>query len=198
MRSPSASTRAAARFVAGSGTDTLTFRYTVQAGDSDGDGVSISAGVGALQGARIEDFAGNAVVRTFPGLAADSNHKVDGVSPSLTAVRIVSTPDANATYGLNEEIRVEVDFGEEVHVTGDLTLTLSIGENSRAATFVGGSGTDTLTFGYVVGSDDYDSDGISIGPTALRGGVVEGRGGERGGSHVRGPRGRQRSQGGTA
>ena len=163
----------AARFVAGSGTDTLTFRYTVQAGDSDGDGVSISAGVGALQGARIEDFAGNAVVRTFPGLAADSNHKVDGVSPSLTAVRIVSTPDANATYGLNEEIRVEVDFGEEVHVTGDLTLTLSIGENSRAATFVGGSGTDTLTFGYVVGSDDYDSDGISIGPTALRGGVVE-------------------------
>ena len=54
-----------------------------------------------------------------------------------------------------------------------MTLVLSIGEYSRAATFTGGSGTDTLMFRYVVQEDDYDDDGISIGPNALRGGVIE-------------------------
>ena len=168
----------AARFVAGSGTDTLTFRYTVQAGDADGDGVSISAGIGALQGARIEDFAGNAVVRTFPGLVADSAHKVDGVSPALTKVRIASTPDAGGVYGFGEDIDIEVTFGEVVHVTdttGDLELTLSIGDHSREAGHVGGSGTDTLTFRYTVQDGDYDGDGISIGPGpgSLQGGRIE-------------------------
>ncbi len=166
----------AARFVAGSGTDTLTFRYTVQDGDDDDDGISIGAGVGALQGARIEDFAGNAVVRTFPGLVADSAHRVDGVSPALTRVRIVSNPIAGGIYGLNEKIRLEVEFGEEVHVTEaveDLALILSIGEYLRAATYVGGSGTETLTFRYTVQAGDSDDDGISIGPSALQGGNVE-------------------------
>ena len=166
----------AARFVAGSGSDTLTFRYTVQDGDDDDDGISIGAGVGALQGARIEDFAGNAVVRTFPGLVADRAHRVDGVSPALTRVRIVSNPIAGGIYGLNEEIRLEVEFGEAVHVTEaveDLALILSIGEYLRAATYVGGSGTETLTFRYTVQAGDSDDDGISIGPSALQGGNVE-------------------------
>ena len=163
-----------ATFAGGSGTETLTFGYVVRSDDDDGDGISI--GPAALRGGVIEDAAGNPVDRTFSGLAADSGHKVDGVSPSVTAVRIVSTPDANGIYGLNEEIRIEIDFGEEVHVTdvaADLELVLSIGQHSRSATFADGSGTDTLTFGYVVRSDDDDSDGISIGSTALRGGVIE-------------------------
>ena len=163
-----------ATFAGGSGTETLTFGYVVRSDDDDGDGISI--GPTALRGGVIEDAAGNPVDRTFSGLAADSGHKVDGVSPSVTAVRIVSTPDANGIYGLNEEIRIEIDFGEEVHVTdvaADLELVLSIGQHSRSATFAGGSGTETLTFGYVVRSDDDDGDGISIGPTALRGGVIE-------------------------
>ena len=163
-----------AALVSGSGTTTLTFRYRVREGDFDDDGISI--GPGALREGRIEDGAGNVVERTFVALAADGDHKVDGVSPSVTAVRIVSTPDANGIYGLNEEIRIEIDFGEEVHVTdvaADLELVLSIGQHSRSATFAGGSGTETLTFGYVVRSDDDDGDGISIGPAALRGGVIE-------------------------
>jgi hypothetical protein len=100
---------------------------------------------------------------------------VDGVSPSLTRVRIVSSPGESGFYGLDEEIGLEVQFGEEVHVTGaeDLSLMLSIGEHLRAATLVGGSGTDTLTFRYAVQSDDHDDDGVSIGPNALQGGTIE-------------------------
>ena len=163
----------AAEYVSGSGTDTLTFRYVVQSGDSDDDGISI--GASALSGDGIEDVAGNEVVPTFDGLEADSDHKVDGIGPELTAVRIASTPDATGYYGLNDAITVEVEFGEEVHVTSgeaDLSLMLSIGQHLRAATFVSGSGTDTLTFRYVVQAGDSDEDGISIGPSALRGGTI--------------------------
>ena len=162
-----------AALVSGSGTTTLTFRYRVQEGDFDDDGISI--GPGALREGRIEDGAGNVVERTFVALAADSDHRVDGVRPVLTQVEIVSDPDASGFYGLDDEIRVEVAFGEVVHVDDslDLSLVLSIGEYSRAATFVGGSGTKMLTFRYVVQENDYDDDGISIGPSALRGGTIE-------------------------
>ena len=158
--------------VGGSGTDTLTFRYTVQDGDYDGDGISISPGPGSLQGGRIEDDAGNAVVRTFPGLAANGAHMVDGISPSLMEVDIVSDP---GVLGLNEEIKVKVVFGEVVHVTdtmGDLALVLSIGKHLRSASFDGGSGTETPMFVYTVQAGDYDDDGISIGPNALQGGTI--------------------------
>lgn len=164
----------AATLANGSGTPTLTFRYVVQSDDSDDDGISI--GASALQGGRIEDSTGNVVGRTFAALPADANHKVDGVSPAVVRVAIVSSPVDNDTYGLNEEIRVDVDFGEEVHVTedgGNLVLVLSIGENLRSATLAGGSGTDTLTFRYVIRDNDTDADGISIGPNALQGGTIE-------------------------
>ena len=163
----------AATFVGGSGTKMLTFRYVVQENDYDDDGISI--GANALRGGRIEDAAGNPVDRTFAGLAANDDHRVDGVRPVLTQVEIVSDPDASGFYGLDDEIRVEVAFGEVVHVDDslDLSLVLSIGEYSRAATFVGGSGTKMLTFRYVVQENDYDDDGISIGANALRGGRIE-------------------------
>ncbi len=163
----------AATYVSGSGTDTLTFRYVVQSGDSDEDGISI--GASALTGDGIEDVAGNAVSPTFDGLEADSDHKVDGIGPELTAVRFASTPDATGYYGLGDAIMIEVEFGEEVHVTSgeaELSLMLSIGQHLRAATFVSGSGTDTLTFRYMVQAGDSDEDGISIGPSALQGGTI--------------------------
>ena len=65
---------------------------------------------------------------------------------------------------MNEEITIEVDFDEEVHVKGDVVIEVTIGEHTRQATFVTGSGTETLTFRYVAQPDDYDDDGISIPP----------------------------------
>ncbi|MCY3818096.1 MAG: hypothetical protein OXH52_01850 [Gammaproteobacteria bacterium] len=160
-----------AAFVGGDGTDTLTFRYAVRSDDRDDDGVSI--GPDALRGGVIRDFAGNEAERAFGGLAADAAHSVDGSSSAPRPVRIVSRPDSGGKYGLNEEIRVQIDFGEDVHVTGDPSMMLAIGEHLRAATLADGSGTPTLTFRYVVQDDDHDDDGISIGPNALRGGVIE-------------------------
>ena len=163
-------TRAAA-FAAGNGTETLAFRYTVQAGDLDEDGVSI--GAGALVGGTIADAAGNPATRVLEAVPARDDRRVDAVVPTVSSVRIVSEPAKGETYGPGEAIEVEVAFGENVHVTGEPYLTVSVGANSRSAAFATGNGTQGLLFRYVVQDDDYDEDGISIAADALAGGVVE-------------------------
>ena len=171
-----------ATFVNGSGTTTLTFRYTVRAGDYDDDGMSIGPGIsreeGSLQGGWIRDVQGIDAQRRFDGLGANKNQKVDGISPTPMGVDIVSTPEQGGIYHLGEEIEVEVTFDEIAHVNetvSELVLALSIREHSRAARIVAGSGTDTLTFRYMVQDGDDDDDGISIGAGvgALQGARIE-------------------------
>jgi hypothetical protein len=53
-----------AALVSGHGTNTLTFRYTVQANDQDLDGIRI-LGFTLPNGVRITDLAGNSAVLTF-------------------------------------------------------------------------------------------------------------------------------------
>ncbi len=160
----------------GSGSDTLEFRYTVQANDRDADGVTI--GPDALSGGTIVDAAGNEAAREFdPVSAQESRIRVDGIAPVAVTVDVTSRPRvARSGYGVGEEIRVQVEFAESVYVTetgGELQLVLSVGEHSRYASYVTGSGSDTLEFAYVVQTGDFDDDGISIAPDALVGGLIE-------------------------
>ena len=159
----------------GSGSDTLEFRYTVQANDRDADGVSI--GPDALAGGTIVDAAGNEAVREFEPISAEKYRiKVDGIEPIAVTVDITSDPGTDDTYGIGETIKVDVQFAEEVYVTetgSELQLVLSVGEHSRHARYVTGSGSDTLEFAYVVQTGDFDDDGISIAPDALVGGLIE-------------------------
>ena len=175
---------AAADLVQGSGTTRLVFRYIVQAGDDDKDGISI--GPNALVGGTIEASAGNAAQRIFVELAPDSQHKVDAVRPAADEVAITSS----GPYGLGEPVTVTVALNEAVYVTQDaadnpLSLLLSIGERTRRASYRSGSGSSVLSFRYIVRRGDFDSDGISIGPDALVGGVIEDRAGNEWGEDER-------------
>ena len=170
-----------AEFVDGGGTDTLVFRYVVRQGDVDTDGISI--GPNALVGASMVDRAGNewmAEGRRIPPLGPQAGHQVDagedGVAPRIRSVDIAMLPD-DGTFTLDEPITVHVAFTEAVFVTGQPTVALSIGALVRDATFVSGSGTATLVFRYVVQQEDFDDDGISIGPLALAGGTIVDAGG---------------------
>ena len=175
-----------AQLVDGSGSDTLEFSYKVQANDRDTDGVSI--GPDALSGGRIVDAAGNEAVREFRPVSAEDSPvtvRVDGVPPEAIRVGIVSEPERScmlgdrephSCYGVGDEIKVDVRFAEPVYVTetgSELQLVLSIGEHSRRARYATGSGSDTLVFLYTVQTGDFDDDGISIGPDALIGGLIE-------------------------
>ena len=175
---------AAADLVQGSGTTRLVFRYIVQAGDYDDDGISI--GPNALVGGTIEASTGNAARRVFVELAPDSRHKVDAVPPGAAQVAIRPA----GPYGLGEPINITVELNEVVYVTQDaaddpLSLLLSIGERNRRASYFSGSGSTELEFRYIVRRGDYDDDGISIGPDALVGGVIEDRAGNEWGEDER-------------
>ena len=159
-----------ATLVSGSGTTTLVFNYTVQAGDQDEDGLSIAPG--ALAGGRIADEAGNDVNRDFE-LRADDAFAVDGAVPSIHLVDISSDPGPDEIYTPGDVIVVTLGFNEVVHVAGGPVLTLGIGANDRSAAYADGTGTELLHFRYAVVEGDFDGDGIGIGIGALTGGTIE-------------------------
>ena len=105
----------------------------------------------------------------------------DEAIPSVSAVKIASTPRAGRTYVTGEVIAVEVQFTHPVQVTGRPELALSIGNRSRIAEWnIAGSvrscgGTyGSLSFRYAVEASDFDADGIGVpaGGLTVRGGTL--------------------------
>src|SRR6202040_4328405 len=81
-----------AAYLSGGGTAALLFRYTVQAGDNDADGLATTS-LMILNGGTIRDAAGNDAGLTFtpPSIA--------GVLVDTTAPGITSAATASGTYG---------------------------------------------------------------------------------------------------
>ena len=159
-----------ASYLSGSGSSTLTFRYTVQAGDASPDLDYTGTSALALNGGTIKDTAGNNAVLTLatPGaagsLGANKALVIDTNGPTVTGVNATNA-DGAFTTGAN--IDVTVGFSEPVSVTGTPTLTLETGATDRAASYLSGSGTSTLTFRYTVQAGDASSDLDYTGTTAL-------------------------------
>lgn len=78
------STSRQATYVSGSGASNLVFRYTVQAGDSDSNGISIGSLI--LNGGTIQDGAGNNANLTLNSVGSTSDILVDtSAAPSITS-----------------------------------------------------------------------------------------------------------------
>ena len=158
----------------GEGTTWLLFRYTVVQADEDTDGISVGATALTLNGGTINDSRDGTVAASL-GLGANAitnsgSHKVDGArvtAPAVTGVSIESSPSSGSTYELGEVIEVKVTFGRAVDVGGTPQLALGIGTEARQANYVSGTGTASLTFRYTVVAADSDSDGLSVGASAL-------------------------------
>ena len=92
--------------------------------------------------------------------------------PTIERIRVVSTPrlrwsgsSTPDTYGEGETIRIEVRFDQPVHVEGEPTMALEVGDPCGSvceARYESGSGTDTLVFAYLVLVVDRDRNGIAI------------------------------------
>ncbi len=154
------------------------FEYTVAAGDTDADGISIGADALSLNGGTIKDVAGNAATLTHTALSAQASHKVDGVAPTVAAtngIAITSTAPANNTYKKDDTIQATVTFSESVNVTGTPRLLLQIGDNTTSISYLSGSGTKGLVFTYTVVNNNVDTDGISIAANvlSLNGGTIK-------------------------
>lgn len=82
--------------------------------------------------------------------------------PNITDLNVTSTPSHDDTYGPGETVEISATFSRNVEVDGSPALGLWVGGNWKAATYLRGSGSDTLVFGYTVEALDIDTDGISM------------------------------------
>ena len=149
-----------------SGKDWYEYWYYVQAGDFDADGITTDS----LAAYDVLDY--DSEIPFNVDLAGDkitnaAAHKVDARVATAAGVAIASSPSAASTYKRGETIEVGVKFNFNVAVTGTPQLALTIGTATRQASYVSGTGGDSLTFRYDVAPDDADVDGISIGASAL-------------------------------
>jgi hypothetical protein len=160
-----------ADYLTGSGTDSLSFRYTVQPGDDDLNGIDIADSI-ELNGGNIE-FS-NAGVTVSANLEyatlSTSNVKVDTTAPSIALV----TPPTAKTYLQNQQLEFIVFFDDIVKVAGTPQIAIDIGGVTAFAEYQSGSNSTNLLFRYTVGGSDVDVDGISIStPIELNGGSIE-------------------------
>jgi hypothetical protein len=93
---------------------------------------------------------------TASGTILDSTR--DRVPPEVTGV----TAPSAGTYFPGDTVEISLTFSETVTVNGLPALDLLVGDDARQAVYVSGSGSNVLTFRYVVGEGDADRDGISL------------------------------------
>ncbi|SIS59010.1 hypothetical protein SAMN05421686_102413 [Thalassolituus maritimus] len=159
-----------AALVSGSGSSDLTFSYTVDTGDLDTDGITVS-GIN-LKGASAVDGSGNSLVTTLNGVADTSGVIVDAVAPTVTTVQA----PADGSYSTGDELRVSLTFSEDLLINtagGTPAISLTIGSTSRNAAYVAAeSSGSTAVFVYTVQTGDNDSDGIAIGSLNLNGASI--------------------------
>ncbi|MDU9406990.1 Ig-like domain-containing protein [Pseudomonas sp. zfem001] len=133
-------------YVSGSGTDTLSFSYTVQAGDSSADLDYTSTSALSLNGGTIKDGANQNAILTLaaPGaagsLGANKALVVDGVRPAATSITLSDT-----ALRIGETATVTITFAERVVGLDTADFTVSGGSLSGLSSSDGGL-TWTATF----------------------------------------------------
>lgn len=157
-----------ATYVSGSGSNTLTFSYTVQAGDLSADLDYQSTAALSLNGAAIQNITADNAVLTLPtpgtagSLAANEAIVIDGVAATVSSVSV----PANGVYVAGDNLDFTVNLSENVTVdtsggTPRIAITLDTGGTAYAS-YLSGSGTSALVFRLTVVSGQMDSNGISL------------------------------------
>ena len=169
-----------ASYTSGTGTSTLSFTYTVAAGQSANplDAASTAALVGTITDTVPNDP--NAAVLTVAtgsanagALANAKNIVIDAVAPTVTGI---SSTNANGTYGTGAVITITVGFSAAVNVTGTPTLALNTtGGPAGSASYTSGTGTSNLSFQYTVaaGQSADPLDAASTAALTLNGGTID-------------------------
>lgn len=164
------STTRHATYVSGSGSTALTFSYTVQTGDVDADGITLTPPINLPSGSAIKDLNATAATLTF---TPPSLPNVRMGVPNITSV----TPPVNGAYRAGHSLTFTANYSSPVTVTGVPQLAVVIGSSTRQATYLSGSGTAALVFTYPVVAADRDTDGIvAVSPLGLNSGTIKGAG----------------------
>ncbi len=160
-----------ADYVSGSGTASLVFQYTVLAGQTDANGISLDANALQANGGTLRDAAGNAAALGHGAVADNVSYLVDTTAPIVNSVGITSASGVqNNILNAGDVVSVTVAMNDATVVNtagGTPRLALNIGGSTVYANYVSGSGTAALVFQYTVLPGQTDANGISIAAGAL-------------------------------
>jgi hypothetical protein len=159
-----------ASYVSGSGTSSIVFRYTIQSGNLDTDGITIGSSI-SLNGGTIKDVYPNNAVLTLNSVGSTASVLVDGIAPIISSVAVPS----NGYYSAGSNLNFTVNFSENVTITGSpyIPITMNTG-GTVYASYASGSGSSSIVFRYTIQSGNLDMDGITIGSSInLNGGTIK-------------------------
>jgi methionine-rich copper-binding protein CopC len=112
----------------------------------------------------IRDNVGN----FFTGFLTTADLSFTTGAANAGNVSNVTSTKTNGTYGAGEVIGIQVVFSTAATVTGGTpSLTLNAGSVTRSASYISGSGTETLLFEYTVQSGDSSLDLDYVGTSSL-------------------------------
>jgi hypothetical protein len=163
-------------YLAGSGNYNLIFRYIIENGDEDLDGIEISNSL-ELNGATLSYSEGGVII--------NANTELDNFFSNLLTIStggatIISFVEPiNGTYAESSTLLFQINFSEAVIVSGSPRLDINIGGVTRSAVYQSGSGTSGLEFSYSVQAGEDDSDGITMGSSSINlngGSIINGIG----------------------
>src|SRR5258706_434373 len=159
---------AEASSASGSGSTALVFTYTILAGQTDANGISIDANALSLNGGTITDAARNAPPLTAAAVTDNPHFKVDTTAPTVSSEAITSATGIQNTWiNAGDVVSVTETFSEAVMVF------LMIRRPPRStlfpftALFRSGSGSTALVFTYTILAGQTDTNGIAINLNAL-------------------------------
>ena len=140
-----------AEYLAGSGTNILDFALNITPSDLDLDGISIGV-VDSITGLRDFDFSssitdiwGNSASDTIPALNT-SKILIDAKGPEIVSYgNLMLQPSEISLQAV-----LEVNFGQDVHVTGEPLVPVQLGATPGYLNYKSGSGSKTLIFAATV------------------------------------------------
>lgn len=137
------STTQYASYVSGSGTSALVFRYTVQSGNIDTDGISI-ANTLDLNGGTIKGAAGNDAGTTLNSVGSLTTVLVDAVAPSAPAAPTLAdgSNSGSTTDTLTSDATATITGTAEA----DATVTVYVGATETGTATADGDGDWSFTF----------------------------------------------------
>ena len=151
----------------------LRFRYVVQDGDLDADGLAIARAV--IRTADGAEFNRHDDLESLSASSQITRYRVDGSRrvglTYLERVQIRTGPDDEVLAGIGATVGVEVEFSHAVEVTGSPELGLEIGGRRVRATLVRAS-RRFLSFAYTVRAEDSGAVTLPPGALLLTGGAV--------------------------
>ncbi|MEG4494677.1 DUF4347 domain-containing protein, partial [Microcoleus sp. D3_18_C4] len=159
-----------ASYLSGTGSNTLTFRYVVAAGDSSADLDYLSTTALSLSGGTIKNAATGDAILTLPtpaaanSLGANKAIVIDTLAPTVTSI---TSTTADGSYNTTGNINVTVNFSEALTLAGgSMTVALDTGGTVTIAPFTGTSAVGTYTPAAGQNSTDLNSISITLGGSA--------------------------------